>query len=178
MYKKISSKIVFKHSRLLVEEDEVLLGSGKKIKYLRYGYPGDGVVIIAKNNIGQTLFVNEYSYVQNKKMLQLPMGKIEKEEDVLIAANRELKEETGYKAGKLLQIGSYYQNYRRSNNKGFVLLATDLEIKSSVIKADVEEDDIQNVWLSAEELALHIKDGSITDSDTLSSLQIYEQLYK
>ena len=106
------------------------------------------------------------------------MGKIEKEEGVLIAANRELQEETGYKAGKLLQIGSYYQNYRRSNNKGFVLLATDLEIKSSVIKADVEEDDIQNVWLSAEELALHIKDGSITDSDTLSSLQIYEQLYK
>ena len=176
MYKKISSKIVFKHSRLLVEEDEVLLDSGKKIKYLRYGYPGDGVVIIAKNNIGQILFVNEYSYAQNKKILQLPMGKIEKEEGVLIAANRELQEETGYKAGKLLQIGSYYQNYRRSNNKGFVVLATDLEIYSLNITADAEEDDIQNVWLSAKELALRIKDGSITDSDTLSSLQIYNLL--
>lgn len=162
-------KKIFEHPRLVVEEDEVRLESGTTIQYLRYSYGGDGVVIIAHNN-DQILFINEYSYVPNKKLLQLPMGKIETGETVEQAGNRELQEEAGYRANVLENIGYYYQNHRRSDNKGYVVLASGLEVSSH--SPDIEEEDIELRWVQVDEIAGLIKNGSIIDADTLSSLRI------
>jgi 8-oxo-dGTP pyrophosphatase MutT (NUDIX family) len=171
MWKKLSTKKLFDHPRLLVEEDEVELASGKKIQYLRYGYGGDGVVLIAKNNKGEILFNKEYSYVPNRHLLQLPMGKIEDGEDPVPAANRELQEETGMRAEKLTVEGSYYQNHRRSDNKGIVVLAVGLV--ESRLEGDIEEEGIEgSVWVGADRIGSLIKSGDIVDADTLSSLRI------
>ena len=171
MYKKISTKKLFEHPRLVVEEDEVELESGKKIDYLRYGYGGDGVVLIAKNEKGEILFNREYSYVPNRVLLQLPMGKIEDGESPEVAGNRELQEETGRKANKIEVKGFYFQNHRRSNNKGIVLLATDLA--ESKLKGEAEEEGIEsNVWIPSEQINSLIASGDIVDADTLSSLRI------
>lgn len=170
MYKKIASKKIFEHPRLVVEEDEVQLESGKTIQYLRYSYGGDGVVVIARNNKDQILFISEYSYVPNNKLLQLPMGKIEMDESIVQAGNRELREETGYKAEWLENIGYYYQNHRRSDNKGYVVLAKELVVSN--LKGDTEEEDIELRWVSVDEITELIKSGAINDADTLSSLRI------
>ena len=103
-------------------------------------------------------------------MLQLPKGKIEEGESAEIAANRELQEETGLRAKAIVQKGSYYQNHRRSTNKGMVLLASDLE--ASELQADEEEQDIEKVWLPVRQVASEIANGNIIDADTLSSLLI------
>lgn len=170
MYKKLSSKVVFKHPRLVVEEDDIELESGKKTKYLRYGYGGDGVVIIALNNKDEVLFLKEYSYVPNKILLQLPMGQIENNENILQAANRELQEETGFKANNLREVGSYYQNHRRSTSKGYVFIATELE--DSVLQADSEEENLETVWIAQKDIQLYLDKGQIADTDTLSSLRL------
>lgn len=170
MWKKLSSKVLLQHPRLLVEEDEVQLQSGKVIQYLKYGYYGDGVVIVARNDKDEVLFIREYSYIPNKQILQLPMGEVEDNEDPEIAANRELQEETKFKAEKMTLLGFYYQNHRRSNNKGHVLLATDLV--ASHAESDLEEENIENVWVPVNEINNLIKKGEIIDADTLSSLRI------
>ena len=170
MYKKISSKKIFEHPRLVVEEDDVELESGKTIKYLRYGYGGDGVVIVAKNEKQQILFIEEYSYVPNKKLLQLPMGKIENDEDIVVAANRELAEETGFSAEKVVCVGSYYQNHRRSVNMGYVMVTDGLSNANLV--ADDEEEGIKICWINIDEITKYIKAGEICDADTLSSLRL------
>jgi ADP-ribose pyrophosphatase len=170
MWKKLSSKVLFEHPRLLVEEDEVQMDSGGIIQYLRYGYGGDGVVIIARNDNDEVLFIREYSYIPNKRILQLPMGKIEDRESHEEAANRELQEETNFKANNLAVKGSYFQNHRRSNNKGYVVLATELEV--STMQADIEEENIENVWISVDKIQELIARSEIVDADTLSSLSI------
>lgn len=170
MWKKLSSKILFTHPRLVVEEDEVEISPDRTIQYLRYGYGGDGVVVVAQNDKHEILFIKESSYVINKRLLQLPMGKIEEGESAEIAANRELQEETGLRAKAIVQKGSYYQNHRRSTNKGMVLLASDLE--ASELQADEEEQDIEKVWLPVRQVASEIANGNIIDADTLSSLLI------
>jgi ADP-ribose pyrophosphatase len=171
MWKKLSSKVLFEHPRLVVEEDEVQLPSGSVIQYLRYGYGGDGVVIIASNDAQEILFIREYSYIPNKKILQLPMGKIENGEEVEQAANRELQEETDFKAMNLVYKGSYYQNHRRSSNKGQVVMAT--QLVESHKDADPEEEGIEKVWIKATKIKEYIKNGDIVDADTLSSLALY-----
>jgi 8-oxo-dGTP pyrophosphatase MutT (NUDIX family) len=148
----------------------VELQSGQKIEYLRYGYGGDGVVIIARNDQEQVLFISEYSYVPNRKLLQLPMGKVEENESPEEAANRELQEEGGFKAKQLKLLGCYFQNHRRSTNKGHVVLASGLT--QSSLMGDPEEVDIEKVWLSAEDISSLIEAGEIMDADTLSSIRI------
>lgn len=170
MWKKLSSKILLKHPKLLVEEDEVQINSGKVIQYLKYGYKGNGVVIVARNDKDEVLFIREYSYISNQQFLQLPMGKVEDNEDLEIAGNRELQEETNYKAGEMTSHGFYYQNHRRSNNKGHVLLAAGLV--ASPTKSDPEEENIENVWVPISQINNLIQKGEIVDADTLSSLSI------
>jgi ADP-ribose pyrophosphatase len=173
MYKKLSTRKLFEHPRLVVEEDKVELGPGKTIDYLRYGYGGDGVVLVAKNEKEEILFNREYSYVPDRVLLQLPMGKIEDGESPEVAGNRELQEETGKKANKIEVKGSYFQNHRRSDSKGIVLLATDLV--ASELQGETEEEGIEgNVWIPAQQIGSLITAGEIVDADTLSSLRICE----
>src|SRR5690348_4282572 len=98
MWRKLSTKILFEHPRLRVEEDLVELPSGEKINYLKVGYPGNGVVIICVNDKNEILMQKEYSYIPNKLILQFPMGRIEEGETPDDAANRELQEETGFRS--------------------------------------------------------------------------------
>lgn len=170
MWKKLSSKVLFTHPRLLVEEDEVEISPDKIIQYLKYGYGGNGVVIVAQNDKNEVLFIKEDSYVTGVLLLQLPMGKVEGDESFETAANRELQEETGLKAKALTVKGNYYQNHRRSTNKGIVVLATDLE--ASELQADEEEQGIEKVWLPITEIESRITQEEIIDADTLSSLLI------
>jgi ADP-ribose pyrophosphatase len=170
MWNKLSSKVILKHPHLIVEEDKVQTQDNKTLNYLRYGYDGDGVVLVARNEQDQLLFVREYSYVPNQRLLQLPMGKIEIGEKPEEAANRELQEETGFKAKQLYIIGSYFQNHRRSVNKAYVILASGLT--PSKLMADPEEQDIEQVWLTAKDISALVSNGDIRDTDTLSSLRI------
>lgn len=169
MWKKLSSKHLFNNPRVLVEEDEVELPSGEKINYTRFGYIGNGVIIICKNSEGEILLQREYSYIPNKKILQFPMGLIEKDENTKEAAKRELKEETGFKTLEIKLLGQFYQTHRRSSNIAYVFLAEDLELSDS--KPDKEEE-IETVWLAKEKITQAIVNGEIIDSDTLSALQI------
>lgn len=173
MYKKISTNKLFEHPRLVVEEDKVELESGERVDYLRYGYGGNGIVIVARNEKGEILFNREYSYVPDRVLLQLPMGKIEDGESPEEAGNRELQEETGQKANRIEVKGSYFQNHRRSDSKGYVLLVTGLA--ASALKGEAEEEGIQsNAWIPIQQIDSLIAAGEIVDTDTLSSLRICE----
>ncbi|MEP7204910.1 MAG: NUDIX hydrolase [Candidatus Saccharibacteria bacterium] len=174
MWNRLSSKVLLDHPRLKVEEDKVELPNGEVIDYLRYGYGGNGTVIIAQNTNNEILFIKEYSFVPNEYLFQFPMGKIEVGETIVNAGNRELQEETGFKANSITLKGSYYQNHRRSTNKGFVVHATDLEI--SELESDKEETGIEIIWVAIDKIASLIKSGEITDADTLSSLAISDIL--
>lgn len=171
MWLKISSKILLDHPRLLVEEDQVKLPSGQQISYLKYGYNGNGVIVCATDSNGRMLFVREYSYVLDKVILSLPMGKINAGESAIFAANRELSEETGFISNSLDEIGRFNQNHRRSNNTAHLFSAKDL-VKHSSPK-DLEESDIEIIWLSTNDIHDQILSGNIVDSDTLSSLYLF-----
>lgn len=162
---------MFEHQRLLVEEDEIELPSGEKIAYIKYGYRGNGVVVICKNRESKYLFLKEYAYILEREITQLPMGLIKEGEAPEIAANRELAEETGLRAQSLKFLGTFWQSYRRSQNRAYVFLGIDLEPHNE--EKDKEES-MSVVWLTAEEIKAAIQKGEITDSDTLSSLQFLE----
>jgi len=102
---------------LRVERDE-LLCSGRRVKLYRriisggivkdYVSFGRAVVIVPVLDDGRIVFVKQWRAPIAKWIVELPAGKVEEGEDPSSTAMRELREETGYKAGKLLELASAY----------------------------------------------------------------------
>ena len=93
------------HGKLLdVRCDRVALPDGKESTREYIVHQGAAVVIPVLDN-GDLLFERQFRYPLGKALLELPAGKIDPGEDVLVTAQRELLEETGYTAEKWRHVG-------------------------------------------------------------------------
>lgn len=174
MWKTLSSKEIFNHPRLTLIEDEVMLPNGIKTTYLKYKDSGRrAATIICKRDDNKVLLSKEYSYPPNQILFQFPGGKISPEENIEEGTNRELIEETSYKANKLTLLGNYLINNRRSNAKMYVYLATDLQ--EEFLESDLEED-IENFWFAENEIEAMIKNGEIINCHVLAAWSLYKIL--
>ncbi len=171
MWKKLTSKILLDHPRLKVLEDEVELPNGHTTKYLKFDSRGNAVTIIAINTEGKILLQKEYSYPPNEELYQFPGGFVPSNEDLLVGANRELMEEADLRANNLIELGSYYINNRKSDQKMYVYLGSDLQAES--LPGDLEED-IQSYWVSEDEIEDLIKKGEIKNYTVLAAWCLYK----
>ena len=89
MWQKTSSKIILKHPRLTVVEDQVILPNGHQTDYLRFESNTAAVGIICHVN-GKFLVQKEYTYPSNQFVYQFPGGSVLDNEDLKIGVNREL----------------------------------------------------------------------------------------
>ena len=160
-----------KHPRLSLIEDEVRLPDGSRARYLRFDDKGlSTVTVIARRADGKILLQQEYSYPLNKKLWQLPGGHVQTNETPARAANRELQEESGFKAGSLKSLGYFLVNNRRSAARVQVYLATALQEKSL---AGDREEDIDSFWFSARDITSLIKAGKIINTYFLAAWSLY-----
>ena len=100
----IHSRTVIAETRqFCVEALDLEFGSGQFRQYERLirCNAGGAVLVVPMLNNETVLLIREYAAGLNRYELGLPKGKIDADEDRLDAANRELKEETGYGAHKL-----------------------------------------------------------------------------
>lgn len=174
MWKRLSTKVVLDHPRLIVEEDEVLLPNGRKARYLRYKNPKEAVGILCIVE-GKVLMQKEYSYPPDKVMCQLPGGAVEVSDKSLeAAANRELQEESGLSAGPLKKLGEYYVDNRRSNKKIHIYLATDCRsVKKS---GGDQEEDISSEWISVSDFRKMIASGEVQNGPLLVAWAFYQNM--
>lgn len=172
-WKILSSKEIFKHSRLILIEDDVLLPNGHKTKYLKYKNDVNAVTIICKRSDGKILVEKEYSHPPQRWLYQFPGGGVSKRKNIEEEANRELMEETKYKAENLKLLGSYLKDNRRSTEKMYVFLATGLRKEAK--EGDAEED-IKIFWFSEKQIDKMIRKGEIINSHVLASWSLYKLL--
>ena len=104
----ILAKNLLAKTRLFrIESLDLQFSNGARRTYERLGRgdPGGGAVLIVPMLDDNTvLLIREYSAGVDRYELGLPKGKTDPGENTLEAANRELKEEVGYGAGKLQQL--------------------------------------------------------------------------
>lgn len=94
-------------SRLFkIEQVDLRFANGVETQYERLRGAADGAVLIVPMRDAETvLLVREYAVGVERYELGLPKGRIEPGEDVLETANRELMEELGYAARRLMPLG-------------------------------------------------------------------------
>jgi ADP-ribose pyrophosphatase len=106
-YKLLKSEIKY-HGKVFDHQvDEIQYDSGNiGIREIAV-HPGGAVVIPIKDD-GKIILVKQFRYPLQKTLIELPAGKLDKNEDPLNCAIRELEEETGYKAKKFEKLGAIY----------------------------------------------------------------------
>ncbi len=101
----IDSKELFAGHGIRVTLDTAELPDGSR-KTVARAHRADVVHILAFTDEGKILLLKEFRPFFGTDIWMLPSGHVDKETDITEAAQRELREETGFRAGKLTHIAS------------------------------------------------------------------------
>lgn len=170
--KKISRKVIYEGKIINVYNDTVLLPNGKETHRELVEHHG-GVCVAALTDEGNLLFVRQFRYPYGRVLLELPAGKLEKGEDPLSAGMRELEEECGVVAEKVIPMGTVYPTVAYCTEIIHLFLAQGLS------KTRQHLDDGE--FLSVEEIPLKeavklVMNGEISDSKTVALILKTEKL--
>ena len=144
-------------------EDMVSLPNGAVSIREVVHHPG-GVCVAAVDGDGNVFVVRQWRYPFGRELLELPAGKLEKGEDPLPAAVRELSEETGLEADNWSDLGCIYVSPGISTEKLYLYLATGLH-QGQAHPDPNEFLDVEKMPLR--ELADMAMDGTIHDAKTV-----------
>ena len=103
--KKIDGETLYKGIIVDVSMDHAELINGDIVRREVVHHPG-GVTIIPVEEDGTVWCVRQFRYPMQREMLEVPAGKLEYGEKPLPAAERELSEETGLTAGRMVYLGA------------------------------------------------------------------------
>lgn len=105
--KTLKENVIFSGRIITVNCDEIALPDGKTSKR-EVVYHHGGVCVVPLTKDGELLFVKQFRYPYREVVLELPAGKLEKNEDPYEAGLRELSEEVGFTTDKMLSLGKFY----------------------------------------------------------------------
>lgn len=167
----LSSESVFDGRLLKVYRDQVALPDGSQGVREYIKHPGAVVIIPCLDN-GNLLFESQFRYPVDQVCLELPAGKIDPGEPIEATAVRELLEETGYEAKAWRYVGYFLPCIGYSNERIEVF-----EARGLIQVSDQQLDDgefLDLLELSLADVKAAIAHGKLTDSKTLSALQIWQ----
>ena len=87
---------------------------------------GGAVAMVALDDQQRVVLVKQYRHAVRAMVTEIPAGKLDGDEDPLEGAQRELREETGFRAGRWNRLGSIYPAPAWSTEYIYLYLATDL----------------------------------------------------
>ncbi len=161
-----SSNTIYRGKIVNLRVDQVSLPNGKTSRREVVEHAG-AVAIVPVNENRELLLVRQYRYAAGMALLEIPAGKLEQGEDYAACAGRELTEETGYVAGKLKHIISFYSTPGFTNEQIHLFLATELTLK----KQNLDEDEfieVETVGLDqAQEMVIS---GAIRDAKSIAGI--------
>lgn len=157
---------VFCGKLLRVRRDIVRLPDGRSATREFVTHPG-AVVMIAELPSGKLLFERQFRYPLDRVFLELPAGKIHPSEDILLTAQRELQEETGYKAERWHHLGVIHPCIGYSDERIEIFFARGL----SHVGHALDDGEFLEVHEMTLEAALEaVRDGSLTDGKSVAGL--------
>jgi len=119
------------------------------------------------------LMVRQYRHGAELITLEFPAGLVEKGEAPAIAAARELTEETGFSAGRLIALGELRPNPSFMNNRCFTFLAEDLSRVGATSLDELEE--LESLVVGSREVEERMGTGELVNALTFVALALYRR---
>jgi ADP-ribose diphosphatase len=142
---------------LLVEHHEVELPNGSIIPDWTWIKTPDYINVVVETESGLFLCFRQRKYAVSEPMLAVVGGYIKPGEAPLAAAQRELREETGYISDHWLELGNYLVDPNRGVATGYLFLARHARQVYSIDSDDLEEQEI--LLMSRDELESALSQG-------------------
>lgn len=166
--KTVAKNYVYQGKIITVRNDDALLPNGEPCKREIIEHPG-GACVLCVSEKG-VLLVKQYRYAYGECVYEIPAGKLEKGEDPMQAAKRELEEEGGVVADKLELLYVIYPTPGYTDEKIYLYEASNC----TFCAAHLDEDE----FLTAEFVPLDrvkqmLSSGQINDSKTIIAIQNY-----
>ncbi len=169
--KTIESEVIYDGQILIFRSDKVMTPGGVSFREIVEHNGASG--IIPMDSDFNIIMVNQYRKAIESMLLEIPAGKLEKGEDPLVGAKRELKEETGITADKFVHLTSILPAVGYSGEKLELYLATGLHYGETNLDDD-EFIDIKKIHI--DKLVEMIYEGKISDSKTLIAILMVKQM--
>ncbi len=164
--KRLNSKYIFKGKIINLRTDTVELPNGEN-GYREIVEHNGGICIAPLTKDNELIFVKQYRCPYEEILLELPAGKREGNENPLEGAIRELKEETGATAGKIISLGELYPTVAYCSEIIWMYLATDLTFG----KQNLDQDEFLYVIKIPLDTAVEmVLNNQIKDSKTQAAI--------
>ena len=167
----ISSELVLEGGMMRVKRDQVRLPSGNQSQREFILHPG-AVLIVPLLDNGNLLLERQFRYPLDRVFVELPAGKIDAGEDILLTGQRELLEETGYVAQEWVYLGLQHPCIGYSDEVIYMFIAKGLKAG----EAHCDEDEALELFeASLDDCLQMIATQQITDAKTILALMYLEK---
>jgi ADP-ribose pyrophosphatase len=127
----------------------------------------DVVAVVAVDEAGCVLLVRQYRLAAGDALLEVPAGIVHKGEEIEAAVQRELREETGYRAERFERLGGFFVSPGFCTEFVHVFLARGLS--EDPLEGDADED-IELVRMPLEEAVRLVRQGAIRDAKSVAGI--------
>ena len=165
----LSSREVYRGPVFWVTVDEVMEPGGISARRDIVHHPGSVVIlaVLESRSGARILLERQYRHAAQDYLWELPAGRIDPGESELVAAKRELLEETGYTASRWQRIFKYYASPGFMDETMAIYLARGLTPGTAQPEAD---ELIRRRLISMADAQRMVEKGTIRDGKTISAI--------
>lgn len=168
----LDSKLVFDGKLVKLRVDTVRLPDGKEAIREIVVHRG-AVAMVPLLDHDRIVMVRQYRQAAGEILLEIPAGTSEPDEEPYACADRELQEETGYRAGRIAEMFSSYLAPGYSSEMLHTFLAEDL----TKVQSQTDEDEfVEVVEVSMDEAVDLIRTGGIKDAKTICGVLMAQRI--
>jgi ADP-ribose pyrophosphatase len=162
----VSSRRIYDGRICALREDTVELADGRTAlrEIVEHALV---VAIVPLDENGEVILVRQYRLAAEEALLEVPAGLVDEREDPEAAAQRELQEETGFRAAKLRRLGGFFVSPGFCTEFIHIFLATGLS--ESPLVGDEDEDIIVERVPLTEAVRL-VESGIIKDAKSVAGI--------
>jgi ADP-ribose pyrophosphatase len=172
--KVISSKAMFRGRVFGVRRDQVIEPDGTHAMREIVTHPGS-VVVLPVFADGRILMIRQYRYAASDYLWELVAGHKEPNETFRYGAARELREETGYRAGRYRQLLDVFPT------PGFVSERMVIFLAEGLTKGEAHPEEDENIEariFTLSEIERWIRSGKIRDAKSVAGLLYYARFVR
>lgn len=149
--------------------DRVRLRTGRVTERIRIDHP-EAAAMVPFIDDRRIILVRQWRYAIGEETLEIPAGKADDGEDIVVCAQRELEEETGYSADRFFPITGYCPAIGYSNEVISIFAASGL--RKSSRQLDVDEISKVEIFDLAQVMEMMLT-GRIKDGKTIIGISLF-----
>lgn len=174
-FKRLDRKLVYHGTIIDYYRDTIQVPNGNIAEWDFIGHKGAAAVVTVRED-GKLLMVRQWRNALDRYTLEIPAGGLNgADEPPMLAAARELEEETGYHSENLTHLLSLRTTVAFCNEKIEIYVAQDLKPTHQ----HLDEDEFIDVYAySVDELCEMIYSGKIEDGKTIAAIMSYKAKYE